>query len=257
MARQRLNYKLYPVSTRVDPRGVYYGLVQGNTTEPETSLREIMAYKKINAFDPAQVVRLTEDIVQGALELTALDGRPRAISSLLKTFLGFDKAFPTADARVTDQKLVARVRLLKDMRLEPNMDDFTLVNEAGPQTIIDTLQWFSGTNPPAGGNIVQSSISAEGGIRKLVITGIGMDIPAAFEVYDPAAASVIYPRINMVMMPGAQISYYTFTATWGADEELSFNPPGLEVGHTLEMRLLDGIGEDANILAIKSVVVTI
>lgn len=255
MARQRLNYKLYPVSTRVDPRGVFYGLVQGNTTEPETSLREIMAYKKITAFDPAQVVRLTEDIVQGALELTALDGRPRAISSLLKTFLGFDKAFPTADARVTDQKLVARVRLLKDMRLEPNMDDFTLVNEAGPQTIIDTLQWFSGDNPPSG-NIVQSSISAEGNIRRLAITGIGMDIPTAFEVYDAAAASVIYPRTQIAMMPGAQISYYTITATWGTADDLSFNPPGLEIGHTLEMRLLDGTTEDANILALKNVVVT-
>lgn len=255
MARQRLNYKLYPVSTRVDPRGVYYGLVQGNTTEPETSLREIMAYKKITAFDPAQVVRLTEDIVQGALELTALDGRPRAISSLLKTFLGFDKAFPTADARVTDQKLVARVRLLKDMRLEPNMDDFTLVNEAGPQTIIDTLQWYSGDNPPAG-NVVSASIAATTSIRRLAITGIGMDVPDAFEVFDVTASTIIYPRTQIATMTGSQTSYYTLTATWPVSENIGFESPGLVVGHTLELRLLDSTDIDANILALKTAVVT-
>lgn len=145
MARQRLLYKTYPVSTRVDPRGVFYGLVQGTTTEPETSLREIMAFKKITAFDPKQVVNLVEDIMQGGLELTALDGRPRAISSLMKTYLGFDGSFPTVDARVTDQKLVARIRLLKDLRIEPNMDNFTLVNtlETGPE--IDTILSPGGT----------------------------------------------------------------------------------------------------------------
>lgn len=133
MARQRLYYKLYPVSTRVDPRGVFYGLIQGATTEPESSLREILAYKKINAFDPAQVVRLVEDVIQGGMELTALDGRPRAISSMLKTYLGFDSSFPTEDSRVTGQKLQSKVRLLKDLRVDVNMDDFTLINEREAQ----------------------------------------------------------------------------------------------------------------------------
>lgn len=144
MARQRLTYKLYPVSTRVDPRGVYYGIIQGATTEPESSLREILAYKKITAFDPAQVVRLVEDVIQGGMELTALDGRPRAISSMLKTYLGFDKSFATEDARVTDQKLMSKVRLLKDLRVDVNMADFTLVNDAEtslPFTITSVIDY--------------------------------------------------------------------------------------------------------------------
>lgn len=162
MARQRLYYKTYPVSTRVDPRGVYYGLIQGTTTEPETSLREIMAYKKITAFDPAQVVRLVEDIVQGGLELTSMDGRPRAISSMLKIYLGFDSSFPAADARVTSQKLLANVRLLKDLRVPVDMDNFTLINTLEPTgVVLDAVQIYQGLPPSEAGDIFPINLNTE------------------------------------------------------------------------------------------------
>lgn len=196
MARQRLVYKTYPVSTRVDPRGVYYGIVQGATTEPETSLREILAYKKVTAFDPAQVVRLVEDVIQGGMELTALDGRPRAISSMIKTYLGFDSSFPTADARVTSQSLVARVRLLKDLRIPVNMDDYTLVNDAEvqlPYNITSAVDMrYSGSSvnylynqatvlyTPISGSGVEDSLNG----WLLQITGRRLDEYEHYQIFD-------------------------------------------------------------------------
>lgn len=195
MARQRLYYKLYPVSTRVDPRGVFYGLIQGATTEPESSLREILAYKKITAFDPAQVVRLVEDVIQGGMELTALDGRPRAISSMLKTYLGFDSSFPTEDARVTDQKLQSKVRLLKDLRVDVNMDDFTLINEREMQlpfavySVVDTL--ISQPSGPYVFAIPVSMIPNSPGfyVSYLNLTGRRLDEPASYRLKVTAPGS--------------------------------------------------------------------
>lgn len=190
MARQRLNYKLYPVSTRVDPRGVFYGVVQGATTEPETSLREILAYKKITAFDPAQVVRLVEDVIQGGMELTALDGRPRAISSMIKTYLGFDKSFPTEDARVTDQTLISKVRLLKDLRVGVNMDDFTLVNDAEAQLPFVITSALDYKFPTLTGNYIKLPLEVVGihtgyYVTYLRLTGRRLDEPATYRLHVP------------------------------------------------------------------------
>lgn len=188
MARQRLTYKTYPVSTRVDPRGVFYGLIQGATTEPESSLREIMAYKKITAFDPKQVVNLVEDIIQGGMELTALDGRPRAISSMIKTFLGFDGSFPTEDARVTTQTLVSRVRLLKDLRVAVNMDNFTLVNEREAQLPFEILSAQDyRTAPDVSADVVYNQIPLIEGDDSywrsyIKLTGRRLDEPARYEL---------------------------------------------------------------------------
>lgn len=187
MARQRLTYKLYPVSTRVDPRGVFYGVIQGATTEPESSLREILAYKKITAFDPAQVVRLVEDVIQGGMELTALDGRPRAISSMIKTYLGFDKSFPTEDARVTDQSLISKVRLLKDLRVGVNMDDFTLVNESETQLPFTITSAVDTNIPSASYNVIGYPVSETPGspsyyVTYLNITGRRLDEPSAYRL---------------------------------------------------------------------------
>lgn len=190
MARQRLNYKLYPVSTRVDPRGVFYGVVQGATTEPETSLREILAYKKITAFDPAQVVRLVEDVIQGGMELTALDGRPRAISSMIKTYLGFDKSFPTEDARVTDQILLSKVRLLKDLRVNVDMDNFTLVNDAEASLPFAITSALDNEFPTLTGNYIKLPLrnppDVEGySVTYLRLTGRRLDEPTSYQLYVP------------------------------------------------------------------------
>lgn len=188
MARQRLTYKTYPVSTRVDPRGVFYALIQGATTEPESSLREIMAYKKITAFDPKQVVSLVEDIIQGGMELTALDGRPRAISSMIKTFLGFDGSFPTEDARVTSQTLVSRVRLLKDLRVPVNMDNFTLVNEREAQLPFDLTSATDWRLTDLTGNYIgiPAELAADSStyfVSYLRLTGRRLDEPSSYRLH--------------------------------------------------------------------------
>ena len=240
MARQKLTYKLYPVSTRVDPRGVYYGLIQGPTTEPETSLREILAYKKVTAFDPAQVLRLVDDVIQGGMELTALDGRPRAISSLLKTYLGFDESFPSADARVTTQKLLSKVRLLKDLRVAVNMDDFTLVNEAADSTIkITSAQvWKAGDPAPTqAGSVFDPALfttaSEDNNPKKIQIVGLNLDRirTLQFSVLDTGseAVAIAFYNVdyatqtmpstdtsgNMGTVSAASINYYNISATTG------------------------------------------
>lgn len=246
MARQRLTYKTYPVSTRVDPRGVFYGLIQGATTEPESSLREIMAYKKITAFDPKQVVNLVEDIIQGGMELTALDGRPRAISSMIKTFLGFDGSFPTEDARVTTQQLVSRVRLLKDLRVAVNMDNFTLVNEREAQLPFEILsaQDYRAA-PDVSADVVYNNIpllegSSEYWRSFIKLTGRRLDEPARYELVWNVGAD-----------PERSVALSTYaTATNPEYEEVGENDPTTFIGFysaVLQIQWTDNPAENPNV----------
>lgn len=123
----KIQYKIYQSPRSLGANPVYYGLVLNQSLSAEESLRQIMAEKKITAFQPSQLLTLIDSVLQGAIELTARDGIPRSISSLLRTHLAWDKGFTMPDSSPKSTPMSVRVRLLKDLRLPVDMNSFEFV----------------------------------------------------------------------------------------------------------------------------------
>lgn len=126
MATQ-LYYNTLPISTRVDPRGRYYGKIESVPLSPEETVRGIMAFKKINAYSESTVLQLLNDLLQGAVELTALDGKTRTIGQMLRVYMSLEGSFDSPILTYDDkQALKVRVQLLKDMKYPVDGENFTL-----------------------------------------------------------------------------------------------------------------------------------
>lgn len=133
MAKPILRYKVNQQSAEVG--GKYYGIIEDTPVTPENSILQICEYKKITAFTPEQVLRLVEDVCDGAAKLVARDGQSRQISSLLKFSPRVRGTFAATDSRWTDQRLIVGARLLKDIKLEMAPSDFVMSNVADIGTI--------------------------------------------------------------------------------------------------------------------------
>lgn len=122
-----LTYSTQPISTRVDPRGRYYARIEAPALTAEESLRDIMAYKKINAYSASTVLQLLNDLLQGAVELTAIDGRTRILGQMLRIYMALEGSYADAVLSPADKSnLKVRTQLLKDMKYPVNAADFTL-----------------------------------------------------------------------------------------------------------------------------------
>lgn len=128
MAKPILRFKVNQQSAEVG--GKYYGIIEDTPVTPENSILQICEYKKITAFTPEQVLRLVEDVCDGAAKLVSRDGQSRQISSLLKFSPRVRGTFAATDSRWTDQRLIVGARLLKDIKLEMAPSDFVMSNVA-------------------------------------------------------------------------------------------------------------------------------
>lgn len=128
MAKPILRFKVNQQSAEVG--GKYYGIIEDTPVTPENSILQICEFKKITAFTPEQVLRLVEDVCDGAAKLVARDGQSRQISSLLKFSPRVRGTFAATDSRWTDQRLIVGARLLKDIKLEMAPSDFVMSNVA-------------------------------------------------------------------------------------------------------------------------------
>ena len=125
-----LTYTTAPISTRVDPRGRYYGKIEAAQLTAEESLRDIMAYKKINAFSESTVLMLLNDLLQGAVELTALDGKTRVLGQMLRVYMALEGSFPVPTLSIEDKSaLKVRTQLLKDLKYPVDPSNFTLTQK--------------------------------------------------------------------------------------------------------------------------------
>ena len=156
MAKPILRYKVNQQSAEVG--GKYYGIIEDTPVTPENSILQICEFKKITAFTPEQVLRLVEDVCDGAAKLVARDGQSRQISSLLKFSPRVRGTFAATDSRWTDQRLIVGARLLKDIKLEMTPSDFVMSNVADIGTIQNaalltaSLDIFDIDAPIDGGN---------------------------------------------------------------------------------------------------------
>lgn len=122
-----LTYSAQPISTRVDPRGRYYARIDAPALTAEETLRDVMAYKKINAFSASTVLNLLNDLLQGAVELTALDGRTRTLGQMLRVYMALEGSYQTPILTAADKaNLRVKTQLLKDMKYPVDDANFTL-----------------------------------------------------------------------------------------------------------------------------------
>lgn len=145
MAKPVLRFKVNKQSSEVGGR--YYGIIEDTPVTPENSILQICEFKKITAFSPEQVLRLVEDVCDGAAKLVARDGQSRQLSSLLKFSPRSRGTFNSEDSRWTNQRLIVGARLLKDIKLEMNPSDFVMSNVADVG-ILTSAAWSTGPTLP-------------------------------------------------------------------------------------------------------------
>lgn len=154
-----LRFKVNKQSAEVG--GKYYGIVEDTAVTPENSILQICEFKKITAFAPEQVLRLVEDVCDGAAQLVARDGQSRQLSSLLKFSPRVRGTFSAEDARWTNQKLIVGARLLKDIKLDMDPSSFVMSNVADVGTLTSsawqTCPW--GSDVPHVGDAVPENAS--------------------------------------------------------------------------------------------------
>lgn len=142
MNKPTIKFKVNQQSAEVG--GKLYGIVQDNAITPENSILQICEFKKITAFAPEQVLRLVEDVCDGAAQLVARDGQSRQLSTLLKFSPRVRGTFDAVDSRWTDQKLIVGARLLKDIKLDMDPSKFVMSNVADVGTLTSAA-WISHT----------------------------------------------------------------------------------------------------------------
>lgn len=130
MAKPILKFRINVQSPEVG--GKLYGICVDNPVTPEVSIAQICEFKKITAFAPEQVLRLVEDVCDGACQLVARDGQSRQISTLLKFSPRIRGTFDEVNAKFTDQKLIVGARLLKDIKLDMDPSKFQIQNVLEP-----------------------------------------------------------------------------------------------------------------------------
>ena len=122
-----IEYRVYQSPQTLGEGNTYYGLVLNKGVDSLSSLREIMSYKKITAYEPAQLRALFDAVIQGAMELTALDGNPRSVGNLIRTHLAFDSSFPNLDTDPRTIGMNVRLRTLKDLKIPVDTSNFSFI----------------------------------------------------------------------------------------------------------------------------------
>lgn len=213
-----LTYTTQPISTRVDPRGRYYGKIESVPLTPEETVRGIMAYKKINAYSESTVLQLLNDLLQGAVELTALDGKTRTIGQMLRVYMSLEGSFDTSILSPSDkQNLKVRVQLLKDMKypvdptlfsLSPKVTDIPAISAVhySGQTGNEDAIMFGRELVITGRNLDKIIPDTNfGSILTNADTGASMDLTDFSESYTPSYGAIVIPptAINTTIFPGA------------------------------------------------------
>lgn len=126
--KTQLKYKVFKQSAEMG--GKLYGVI--NNSDPvnsELTMQQIIESKKLYGYTAKGLSVLVEEVLQGAADLVARDGRPRNLSSLLKFEARIKGAFDSTAAGITTQDIFVRPRMLKDIKATLDKASFTFVNE--------------------------------------------------------------------------------------------------------------------------------
>lgn len=128
MDKPVIRYKVLKQAATIG--GKFYAVVNNSqSVTPTLTMQQIVEYKKLYSYNPKQLAQIVEDVLQGAAELVARDGIARNVSSLLKFESRIKGTFKNTEAIVTsDQKVIVSPRMLKDIRVDIDRQDFTFEN---------------------------------------------------------------------------------------------------------------------------------
>lgn len=123
-----VKFKTYKQATRVG--GKIYGVA--NLADPvvaNVTMQEVIDYAKLHNYSADTLEALLSQVISGVADLVARDGRPRNLSDLLKFEPTIKGTFANLEAGITDQKVVIRPRLLKEIRVNIANDAYSWRNQ--------------------------------------------------------------------------------------------------------------------------------
>lgn len=128
MQKPTVKFKTYKQSARVG--GKIYGVA--DLSDPQiasVTMQEVIDYAKLHNYSASTLEALLSQVISGVADLVARDGRPRNLSDLLKFEPVIKGTFSNMEQSVTNQKVVIRPRLLKEIRVNIAADTFAWQNQ--------------------------------------------------------------------------------------------------------------------------------
>lgn len=123
-----VKFKTYKQAARVG--GKIYGVA--DLSDPQiasVTMQEVIDYAKLHNYSASTLEALLSQVISGVADLVARDGRPRNLSDLLKFEPVIKGTFSNMEQSVTNQKVVIRPRLLKEIRVNIAADTFAWQNQ--------------------------------------------------------------------------------------------------------------------------------
>lgn len=123
-----VKFKTYKQAARVG--GKIYGVA--NLADPvvaPVTMQEVIDYAKLHNYSAATLEALLSQVISGVAELVARDGRPRNLSDLLKFEPAIKGTFANLEQGITNQKIVVRPRMLKEIKVNVASDAFSWQNQ--------------------------------------------------------------------------------------------------------------------------------
>lgn len=128
MSKPVVKFKTYRQSSTVG--GKIYGVA--NLADPvvaSVTMQEVIDYAKLHNYSAATLEAMLSQVISGVADLVARDGRPRMLSDLLKFEPTIKGTFANLEQGITNQKIVVRPRMLKEIKLQIPADSFSWQNQ--------------------------------------------------------------------------------------------------------------------------------
>lgn len=128
MSKPVVKFKTYKQSSTVG--GKIYGVA--NLADPvvaSVTMQEVIDYAKLHNYSAATLEAMLSQVISGVADLVARDGRPRMLSDLLKFEPTIKGTFANLEQGITNQKIVVRPRMLKEIKLQIPADSFSWQNQ--------------------------------------------------------------------------------------------------------------------------------
>lgn len=127
MLKPTIKFKTYRQAAAVG--GKIYGVPNlGDPVVANVTMQEVIDYAKLHNYSADTLSALLSQVIAGVGDLVARDGRPRMLSDLLKFEPVIKGTFDNMEQTVTNQKIVVRPRMLKEIKLNLNAGDYAWQN---------------------------------------------------------------------------------------------------------------------------------
>ena len=123
-----VKFKTYKQAARVG--GKIYGVA--NLADPvvaPVTMQEVIDHAKLHNYSAATLEALLSQVISGVADLVARDGRPRNLSDLLKFEPAIKGTFANLEQGITNQKIVVRPRMLKEIKVNVASDAYSWQNQ--------------------------------------------------------------------------------------------------------------------------------